>query len=117
LDRCDIKKAYSIEEIVSIRLKLLNIRDHHNRERIKNMVKSEDKLREISDELNEHIIAVRGTLELVESSVSEGELNDLLVKAIERIDSIQKLSNEMLLTLKQIFANIDKIKSTKTDKE
>ena len=81
------------------------------------MVKSDDKLREISDELNEHIIAVRGTLELVEASVSEGELNDLLVKAVERIDAIQKLSNEMLLTLKQIFANIDKIKPAKTDKE
>ena len=69
------------------------------------MVKNGDKLREISDELNEHIIAVRGTLELVESSVSQGDLNNLLVKAIDRIDAIKKLSNEMLLTLKQIFDN------------
>jgi hypothetical protein len=81
------------------------------------MVKRGDKLREISDELNEHIIAVRGTLELVESSVSQSDLNDLLVKAIDRIDAIKKLSNEMLLTLKQIFDNIDKIKPAKTDKE
>jgi len=78
------------------------------------MVKSNDRLKEISDELNENIMAVRGTLELVESAVSHGELNDLLLKAIERIDVIQKLSNEMLVTLKQIFDKMNEIKTTKT---
>jgi hypothetical protein len=78
------------------------------------MVKSNDRLKEISDELNENIMAVRGTLELVESAVSQGELNDLLLKAIERIDVIQKLSNEMLVTLKQIFDKMNEIKTTKT---
>lgn len=78
------------------------------------MVKSNDRLKEISDELNENIMAVRGTLELVESAVSQGELNDLLLKGIERIDVIQKLSNEMLVTLKQIFDKMNEIKTTKT---
>ena len=78
------------------------------------MVKSNDRLKEISDELNENIMAVRGTLELVESAVSQGQLNDLLLKAIERIDVIQKLSNEMLVTLKQIFDKMNEIKTTKT---
>ena len=78
------------------------------------MVKSNDRLKEISDDLNENIMAVRGTLELVESAVSQGELNDLLLKAIERIDVIQKLSNEMLVTLKQIFDKMNEIKTTKT---
>ncbi len=79
------------------------------------MVKSNDRLKEISDELNENIMAVRGTLELVESAVSQCELNDLLLKAIERIDVIQKLSNEMLVTLKQIFDKMNEIRTTKTD--
>jgi hypothetical protein len=78
------------------------------------MVKSNDRLKEIADELNENIMAVRGTLELVESAVSQGELNDLLLKGIERIDVIQKLSNEMLVTLKQIFDKMNEIKTTKT---
>jgi len=78
------------------------------------VVKRNDRLKEISDELNENIMAVRGTLELVESAVSQGELNDLLLKAIERIDVIQKLSNEMLVTLKQIFDKMNEIKTTKT---
>ena len=78
------------------------------------MVKSNDRLKEISDDLNENIMAVRGTLELVESAVSQGELNDLLLKGIERIDVIQKLSNEMLVTLKQIFDKMNEIKTTKT---
>jgi hypothetical protein len=78
------------------------------------MVKSNARLKEISDELNENIMAVRGTLELVESAVSLGELNDLLLKGIERIDVIQKLSNEMLVTLKQIFDKMNEIKTTKT---
>ncbi len=78
------------------------------------MVKSNARLKEIADELNENIMAVRGTLELVESAVSQGELNDLLLKGIERIDVIQKLSNEMLVTLKQIFDKMNEIKTTKT---
>jgi hypothetical protein len=79
------------------------------------MVKNSDRLKEISDELNENIMAVRGTLELAESAVSQGELSDLLLKAIERIDGIQKLSNEMLVTLKQIFDKMNEIRTTKTD--
>lgn len=79
------------------------------------MAKSDDRLKEISNELNEHIIAVKGTLELVESSVSEGELNDLLLKAIERMDTIQRLSNEMIAVLKSLLEKMEEIKTKKSD--
>jgi len=79
------------------------------------MAKSDDRLKEISNELNEHIIAVKGTLELVESSVSEGELNDLLLKAIERMDTIQRLSNEMIAVLKSLLEKMEEIKTRKSD--
>jgi DNA repair ATPase RecN len=79
------------------------------------MTKSDDRLKEISNELNEHIIAVKGTLELVESSVSEGELNDLLLKAIERMDTIQRLSNEMVAVIKSLLERMEEIKTRKPD--
>jgi len=79
------------------------------------MTKSDDRLKEISNELNEHIIAVKGTLELVESSVSEGELNDLLLKAIERMDTIQRLSNEMIAVIKSLLERMEEIKTRKSD--
>ncbi len=79
------------------------------------MTKSDDRLKEISNELNEHIIAVKGTLELVESSVSEGELNDLLLKAIERMDTIQRLSNEMIAVIKSLLERMEEIKTKKSD--
>jgi hypothetical protein len=75
------------------------------------MAKSEPKIQQISDELNEHIIAVKGTLELLETSVSDNELHNLLLKAIERMDTIQRLSNEMIAFLEQI---LDKMKEIKT---
>jgi len=80
------------------------------------MTKIHDRLKEISDELNEHIIAVRGTLELVVESVSKGELNDLLLKATDRMDAIQRLSNEMIEALKHILAKMDELKNAKIQK-
>jgi len=65
-----------------------------------------EKLKKISDELNEHIIAVRGTLELVEASTEEDELQGLLSKAIERIDILQKLSGEILAALTHCLEKI-----------
>lgn len=81
------------------------------------MTKGSNRIKEISDELNEHIIAVKGTLELVETSVSDSELHSLLVKAIERVDTIQLLSNEMFAMLKQILDKMDEMKTSKIDTE
>ena len=60
------------------------------------MTERNNKLDEISHEFNENILAVKGTLELLDTSVTEDDLHDLLLKAMQRMDSIQKLSNEML---------------------
>jgi hypothetical protein len=78
------------------------------------MAERDERLIEISEDLNEHIRAVKGTLELAEASISEAELHDLLLKAIERMDHIQRLSNEMLEALKRILEKMDEIKTTKT---
>jgi uncharacterized coiled-coil DUF342 family protein len=73
------------------------------------MSEIERKLKEISDKLNEHIIAVKGTLEVVDTS--EDDLHNLLLKAVERMDSIQQLSNEMFALIKQLFEKIDEAKA------
>ena len=77
------------------------------------MSQIDNKLKEISDKINEHIIAVKGTLEVVDTS--EDDLHNLLLKAIERMDSIQQLSNEMFAIIKQLFEKIDEIKAQKPD--
>lgn len=69
-----------------------------------------DKLDELSAQLDENILAVKGTLELMDASVTEDDLHELLLKAIERMDMIQGLSREMLIALKNCF---DKIEETK----
>ena len=81
------------------------------------MTRGSNRIKEISDELNEHIIAVKGTLELLETSVSDSELHDLLVKAIERVDTIQLLSHEMFAVLKQVLDKMDELKTSKIDTE
>ena len=64
------------------------------------MAERNNRLDEISDQLNENILAVKGTLELLDTSVTEDELHELLLKAIERMDTIQKLSHDMIGALK-----------------
>ncbi len=64
-------------------------------------------LEQLSNQLNEDILAVKGTLELVDTSVSEDDLHELLLKALERMDKIQRLSGDMLVVLKNCFAQID----------
>ena len=64
------------------------------------MTERNNKLDEISHQLNEHILAVKGTLELMDASVTEDDLRDLLLKAMQRMDSIQRLSNDTLAALK-----------------
>jgi hypothetical protein len=73
------------------------------------MAERDDKLKGISNELNEHMMAIKGTLELLEASTSEEELRGLILKAIERMDTIQKLSNDMVVALKSCFDKIDEL--------
>jgi len=65
------------------------------------MTEKNNKLDEISQQLNENILAVKGTLELMDASVTEDDLHDLLLKAMQRMDSIQGLSNDMLNALQR----------------
>ena len=73
-----------------------------------------EKLKEISDTMSEHIITVKGTLELLDASVTEDDLRSLVLKAIERMENMQQLSDELFLVLKQV---LDKMKQTKDIKE
>ena len=63
------------------------------------MTERDTRLDEISHQLDENILAVKGTLELMDTSVTEDDLHDLLLKAMQRMDSIQRLSNDMLNAL------------------
>jgi len=74
------------------------------------MTERNNKLDEISHEFNENILAVKGTLELVDTSVTEDDLHDLLLKAMLRMDSIQKLSNDMLDALQNCLNKMDSSK-------
>ena len=74
------------------------------------MSERNNELDRISDQLNENILAVKGTLELVDTSVTEDELHELLIKAIERMDTIQRQLSDMLILLKNCFAKIDSIR-------
>jgi DNA-binding FrmR family transcriptional regulator len=74
------------------------------------MAERDNKLDEISNQLNENILAVKGTLELLDTSVTEDELHELLLKAVERMDAIQRLSQEMLGALKNCFDRMDELK-------
>ncbi len=71
------------------------------------MAENNDRFTELTDELDKHIIAVKGALELAEASVSESEVQSLILKAIERMDEIQRLSHEMIITLKHLFEKIN----------
>ena len=81
------------------------------------MSKRDNRINEISNEINEHIMAVRGTLELASASLSNTELQDLLLKAIDRVDKIQNLNSEIFSLLKQVLEKMAEIKSTKEDME
>jgi len=72
------------------------------------------RLEEISDKMSEHILTVKGTLELLDASVSEDDLRSLILKAIERMDKIQGLSDELFAVLEKL---LDKMGETKDGKE
>ncbi len=69
-----------------------------------------NKLDEISDQLNENILAVKGTLELLDASITEDDLHKLLLKSVERMDMIQKLTSDMVVTLKNCVEKINEMK-------
>ena len=58
-----------------------------------------NKLDEIAHQFSENILAVKGTLELVDTSVTEDDLHELLLKAMQRMDIIERLSNDTLAAL------------------
>ncbi|MBM4135557.1 MAG: hypothetical protein FJ241_01855 [Nitrospira sp.] len=71
------------------------------------------RLKEISDKISEHIITVKGTLELLDASVSEDDLRNLILKAIERMENMQRLSDELFAVLKQVFEKMSQAKDRK----
>lgn len=72
------------------------------------------KLKEISDRMSEHIITVKGTLELLDASVTEDDLRSLILKAIERMDKLQTLSDELFVVLQEVFVKMKEEKDRKT---
>jgi hypothetical protein len=90
---------------------------YNKKEAYRVMGDRDDKLKEISRELNEHIMAVKGTLELMEASVSEADLQGLLTKAIERMDAIQGLSQAVVLGLRNLFEKMDKMQNQNKQQE
>jgi hypothetical protein len=74
------------------------------------MTEKNNALDQISNQLSENILAVKGTLELIDTSVTEDELHELLVKSIERMDIIQRLSNDALVALKMCLSKTGEIK-------
>ena len=67
------------------------------------MTERNKKLDEIAEQLDENILAVKGTLELIDTSVTEDDLHQLLLKAIDRMDVVQRLSGELLNALRNCF--------------
>jgi hypothetical protein len=67
------------------------------------MAERNKKLDELADQLNENILAVKGTLELIDTSVEDDDLHQLLIKALARMDAIQGMSDDMLAALKSCF--------------
>jgi hypothetical protein len=76
----------------------------------KNMEEWNKKIEEITDQLNENILAVKGTLELMDATVTEDDLSELLHKSIERTDIIQGLSYEILALLKNCLNKLEENK-------
>jgi hypothetical protein len=71
-----------------------------------------NKLKEISDTMNEHIITVKGTLELLDASVTEDDLHSLILKAVGRMENMQRLSDELFAVLKQVFEKMNEEKGS-----
>ncbi|MEW6053220.1 MAG: hypothetical protein AB1552_05430 [Nitrospirota bacterium] len=76
------------------------------------MSEGNKKLQTISDELKEHLIAVKGALELLDASQSDTEMSDLILKSMHRMDALQKLTDEMVQALRHCFAKIEELKTS-----
>jgi hypothetical protein len=74
------------------------------------MAEGNKKLDEIANQLDESILAVKGTLELIDASVAEDDLRQLLLKAIERMDIIRGISDEMLAALRNCLSRMGETK-------
>ena len=72
-----------------------------------------NRLKEISDKMEEHITTVKGTLELLDASVSEDDLHSLILKAIERMDKMQRLSDELFAAFTQVLEKLNEAKGSK----
>lgn len=70
-----------------------------------------DKVKEISGKIEEHIVAVKGTLELADASLPDDELHDFILKDMERMDDLQKLSNELVSIVNLLNEKMDETKS------
>jgi hypothetical protein len=81
---------------------------------VKEMPEINNRLKEMSDKMSEHIITVKGTLELLDASVSEDDLRNLILKAIERMENMQALSDELFEMLQKVF---EKMREGKDRKE
>jgi len=77
------------------------------------MSEMNSKLKEISDRMSEHIITVKGTLELLDASVTEDDLRSLILKAIERMEDMQKLSDELFGALQEVFRKMREEKDSR----
>ncbi|MEW6584992.1 MAG: hypothetical protein AB1442_05195 [Nitrospirota bacterium] len=74
------------------------------------MASIDERLNEIFNSANEHIVAVKGTLELVDASVEEDDLHNLILKSMNRMDMLQELSNEMFSLVKQMMQKMKEMK-------
>ena len=77
------------------------------------MSEIDNKMKEISDKMSEHIITVKGTLELLDASVTEDDLRSLILKAIERMENLQILSDELFVVLQEVFVKMKEEKNRK----
>ena len=72
-----------------------------------------NRLKEISDKMEEHITTVKGTLELLDASVSEDDLHSLILKSIERMEKMQRLSDELFAVFTQVLEKLNEAKDSK----
>ena len=75
------------------------------------MSASNDKVIEISEKIEEHIVAVKGTLELADASLPDDELHEFILKDMERMDDLQKLSNELVAIVNLLIEKMDETNS------
>ncbi len=78
----------------------------HRLEKGATMAKRSEELDQIAEQLDENILAVKGTLELLDTAITEDDLREILMKALSRMDTIQSISNEMLSALRGCVAKM-----------